>query len=312
MSATEISILICAHNEGRIIEPFLNKLKLSLTPRTEVLIGLDGCTDNTVEIASASGVGKIIEFAQRRGKSATLIDLVTKASGDIIIVCDVDWDVLTDPGWDTTLLKRFSNSSVGGVIVPTANMPRIDKGYLSTMSHAFLGEAWGTRFLWEYQLTTQTRKNDMGVFVDRSKMWFPFSVNICRKELISDFSTAGDDFERCLQVLLAGKELLIDTSETFLLRSTDVKKTFNDMFRQRIRGSTVYEKLVARYGGVLCPGTFMVKELFYAFSQSPRAGVRGASALLAWYALALIGSMVSKFRHAGATTDEIWKLRARR
>jgi hypothetical protein len=308
----DISFVICAHNEERIIQVFLENLRRSMTPRTEAIIGLDGCTDCTAPLASAAGVGKVIEFSVRRGKSATLADLVKRAAGRIIIVCDVDWEILAKPGWDEALIKTFDDLSIGAIVIPTANMPQVDKSYLDTMNAAFLGEAWGTRLLWEYQLNTLTRHDGGRVLVNRSTMWFPFAVNICRKELIGEFSTTGDDFERCMQVLVADKEIMVDVSESFLFRATDVKKSFRDMFRQRTRGSTVYGSLADRYRCGLRPGPFMAHQLFYALSQLWRLGIKGSAALLAWYAVALLGYAASRLRLSDVSTGELWKLRARR
>ena len=87
-----VSVVLVAHNEaGRIGRRLENLLSLDY-PRhhLEILVGSDGCTDETAAIARAyepAGV-TVLAFERRRGKSATLNDLVAKARGEIVVLAD--------------------------------------------------------------------------------------------------------------------------------------------------------------------------------------------------------------------------------
>ena len=88
----QVSVVLVAHNEADRIGRRLDNL-LSLDYRRdhlEILVGSDGCTDGTAQIARTyepAGV-TVLAFEQRRGKSAVLNDLVAKARGEIVVLAD--------------------------------------------------------------------------------------------------------------------------------------------------------------------------------------------------------------------------------
>lgn len=89
-----VSIVLSAYNEEALIDARIrNLLEQSYPPeRLEILIGTDGSTDRTCEIARASGSDRIrlVTFAERRGKASVLNDLIALASGDIVVLTDAD------------------------------------------------------------------------------------------------------------------------------------------------------------------------------------------------------------------------------
>src|SRR5512146_1649530 len=91
-SKPRVSVVIVAHDEATRIAPRIENL-LSLDyprERFEILVGCDGCTDRTAEIARTyepAGV-TVSAFERRRGKAAVLNDLVAKARGDIVLLAD--------------------------------------------------------------------------------------------------------------------------------------------------------------------------------------------------------------------------------
>jgi len=87
-----VSIVIVAHNEGRRIRERLENL-ISLDyprDRVEILLASDGSDDDTVEQARAYGSAGVRIFAlpSRRGKAATLNQVVPHAVGEVVLLGD--------------------------------------------------------------------------------------------------------------------------------------------------------------------------------------------------------------------------------
>jgi len=113
----ELSILIAAYNEEKNIE---NKIKSLLEidypeERFELLIGSDGSTDRTYEIASKyiNGKVKLFRNLNRQGKPSMLNLLAANAKGEILVFTDarqrLDKNALKE------LVKHFGDGRVGSV-----------------------------------------------------------------------------------------------------------------------------------------------------------------------------------------------------
>ncbi len=87
-----VTMVIAAHNEEKAIDARLNNL-LSLDypkDRFNILLGLDGCSDKTAELARVHEGERVrvVEFEARRGKPSVLNALLPMASGDIVVFGD--------------------------------------------------------------------------------------------------------------------------------------------------------------------------------------------------------------------------------
>ncbi len=112
-----VSVVIVAHNEARRIAGRLENLLALDYPRdrVEILLGSDGSTDGTAEIARVyepAGV-TVIAFEHRRGKSAVLNDLVPKARGEIVVLADARQRF--EPRVIRALVEPFADPQVGTV-----------------------------------------------------------------------------------------------------------------------------------------------------------------------------------------------------
>jgi cellulose synthase/poly-beta-1,6-N-acetylglucosamine synthase-like glycosyltransferase len=90
----EVSILLSAYNEENIIADRLKNLLDLDYPRArlEILVGSDGSTDRTCEIANRfnpQGV-RLVAFEERRGKASVINDLVSLARGEIAVLTDAN------------------------------------------------------------------------------------------------------------------------------------------------------------------------------------------------------------------------------
>src|SRR5271157_491477 len=87
-----VSLLIAAYNEEDVIEERVqNALEMDYPiDRLEIVIALDGCTDATAAIVrryESQGV-RLLDFPERRGKSAVLNNAMAEVGGEIVLLSD--------------------------------------------------------------------------------------------------------------------------------------------------------------------------------------------------------------------------------
>jgi cellulose synthase/poly-beta-1,6-N-acetylglucosamine synthase-like glycosyltransferase len=103
--------------ESCIRQKIENCLALDYPPeRLEILVGCDGCTDRTAEIARQVGGARVRvhELSPRSGKATVLTRLVPSAQGDVVVLTDAN--VMLDPGALRALARRFHDPAVGAVV----------------------------------------------------------------------------------------------------------------------------------------------------------------------------------------------------
>jgi len=112
-----VSMLISAYNEEKVIEQKLQNCLALAYPRNkfEVLIGSDGSTDRTCEIARRFQNDHIhlFEFSERGGKASVLNRLAAQAHGDILIFSDAN--TMYQPEAIQKMVRHLNDPTVGGV-----------------------------------------------------------------------------------------------------------------------------------------------------------------------------------------------------
>lgn len=112
-----VSVILPVHNEsGRIEARIANLLDLDYPSDLLQLIVIgDGCTDDTLERASAAGGPEVMVHAlpSRAGKAAALNAGVARATGEILVFTDAG--ILLDRGALRSLVGHFSEPTVGCV-----------------------------------------------------------------------------------------------------------------------------------------------------------------------------------------------------
>ncbi len=112
-----VSIILAAFNEESVIGDTLRRLLELDYPldQLEVLVGSDGSTDRTVEIARSvsSPVIRVMDFPNRRGKAAVVSDCAREARGDLLVFTDAN--TLLDTQSLRKLVRHFDNPRVGAV-----------------------------------------------------------------------------------------------------------------------------------------------------------------------------------------------------
>lgn len=112
-----VAVVIAARNEEKVISDRIrNVLEQDYPPeRLVLLIGSDGSTDSTVQVAERLGgerVG-IRAFPENRGKASVLNDLIAEAHAAMIVFSDAN--TRFEPDTVRRLVARFVDPAVGAV-----------------------------------------------------------------------------------------------------------------------------------------------------------------------------------------------------
>lgn len=113
-----VTVAFAAYDEERCIRAKIeNCLALDYPgDRLEVVVGCDGCTDRTAEIARKAGGGRVEvrELSPRSGKASVLSRIVPRAAGEIVVLTDAN--VMLAPGALRAIARRFRDPEVGAVV----------------------------------------------------------------------------------------------------------------------------------------------------------------------------------------------------
>jgi dolichyl-phosphate beta-glucosyltransferase len=89
----DLSIIIPAYNESHRLGGSLSQIQefLKTFPaQVEVLVVVDGATDNTAEIVKQFPEVKLVSYKKNRGKGYALMQGVEKSQGEYVYFCDAD------------------------------------------------------------------------------------------------------------------------------------------------------------------------------------------------------------------------------
>ena len=115
-TAPLVSVIVPAHNEGRIITETVASLSEQDYPNIEIVIVDDGSTDETPEIFPAlkrcEGVSAY-RLEERQGKSAALNMGLSLSRGDLVVFMDADSTLARDV--ISNLVALFDNPDIGAV-----------------------------------------------------------------------------------------------------------------------------------------------------------------------------------------------------
>ncbi|MEM4625594.1 MAG: glycosyltransferase [Candidatus Pacearchaeota archaeon] len=306
-----ISFLIAAHNEEKIISTALENLLNLPYEEYEVIIGLDGCTDNTEDIVRSyvnrSNRFKYFKFNLRKGKSAIINEIIKKASGEIIIINDADWYFQVK---DSKLLKKFlsvfDNPKIGGI---TESFPvewhesKLRKGNIGLKMVAY-----STYFWMEFQKRRYAVKNNELYYAKEPAL---FMTNIFRKDLYRPSSTLADDFERTADLMLQGYQVVFFNDPNFprMIASYD-KILIRDLFKQKIRTAKARSQFFNKYHLKSNMKNYSLVAAMFILLSGFKKNIFIGFLMFLWLFLAFLASLIaimSKF-----DTHDGWKIRIRR
>ena len=139
----DLSVIIPAYNEAERITPTLQRINDYLrgsSLSSEILVVLDGPTDNTLDVLRKISENvpnlQILDRRQNRGKGYTVKEGMLKASGRLRLFCDADnsTDIahfdkmipLFKEGYDIVIASRHSKDAAGAQqAVPQVRYKRI-------------------------------------------------------------------------------------------------------------------------------------------------------------------------------------------
>lgn len=151
-----VSLIITAYNEEKVIGERLANLHGLDYPagKLEIIIGLDGCTDNTGEIIRQAGDERIrlMEFPQNRGKLAVISDCVKEAKGELIYLSDAN--TIQNTRAVREMVSPFADPRVG-VVCGRMDLVPVGGGT----------QARGENLYWRFEKKLKRLEGDMGVLV---------------------------------------------------------------------------------------------------------------------------------------------------
>ncbi len=316
LSKMKISFLMAAHNEEKIIKkPLENFKKIHLMDKNaEFLIGLDGCTDRTLEIIKKYPFVKYLNLKGRNGKPEIINKLVKKSKGEIIIIHDADWIFNVESEKKLEELKNeFNDKKLGGIAesYPIEYSPNnLDK--IGSLGH--IGTLWGNYLWMDFQKKKYTYRKNKKLYAKFSKNNFPFLVNIFRRKFYNENITLGDDFERSLDILSKEYNILIKEDETFprMIAAYEITR-FKDIAKQKERTAIARDQVFKKYGiNINLINFYFPLFLFSVLNLKKIKTIRGRFAFFIWLTTFCIGTMKNKLTLKKKSTKEGWLIRAKR
>ncbi len=213
-----VSLVFSAYNEEPVIEGKMRNCSgLDYPPeKLEVLLGCDGCTDRTAELARGAGLphARVFEYPARSGKPAVLNRLVEQARGEVVVFSDAN--TMLDARAAARLVRRFADPTVGCVcgdlrVTPSAGGSRSESVY------------------WRFEVLLKLMESRLGLLLGANG-----GIYAIRRELYSPLPPQGiiDDFVVAMRVRARGLRVVFDP-EAFATESA--ASGVKDEFRRRVR-----------------------------------------------------------------------------
>lgn len=309
---------MAAHNEEKIIRNALQNLSTLPYDSYEVIMGLDGCSDNTLPIVQEftkkqPNIFKYFELNERKGKPAVINKIFPHATGDIIIIHDADWIFRVNSKEDMQeFVSWFSDPNLGGVVesYPIEFEPHLLK---ATKDFAYLASAYGSYFWIEFMKKKHSIRRNGALYINANKS-LPLLCNIFRKELYSFNETLADDFERPLDILQRGYSLrILERPSQPRMIASYTYQSFKDLKKQKTRTALAREQLYSKYNLDVGFANFYLPLLFYTLTRMWKT--KSAKAILAtnlWIVITAYGTLKQKLTTKKRDTTEGWLMRAQR
>lgn len=233
-----VTLLIVAHNEeARIEEKLRNCLEVDYPrDRLEVLVASDGSCDGTEDLVRSlapEGV-QLLALPGPNGKPAAINEAVPRASGEILVLCDVRQRLATSAIRE--LVAHFADPQVGAV----SGELHIPGGSASTS-----GE--GVGLYWSYEKAIRRAESRLGSTVGATGALYAFRKSLFRP---IDPRTILDDVAIPMNVARAGYRVTFEpAAAAFDEPATDAAREYG----RKVRTLAGNYQLVALYPWLLDP-----------------------------------------------------------
>lgn len=306
----KISFLIAAHNEESIIQNALHNLEKLPYDNYEVIVGLDGCTDNTEKIVQEFSKRlenfRYYKLNLRKGKPAVIDEIIKKSRGEIIIINDADWIFYVK---SRSKLKEFisifDDKRIGGI---AESFPvEWSTELIKSGSIAFKMSAYSSYFWMKFQKEKLTKGRKDILFVKDHRM---FMTNVFRKNLYYRNTSLGDDFERTYDIRSKGYDVILFDDIDFPRMIVSYNKvSIKDLFRQKIR-TAIGRRQLSQSKKLLNNKEYYLKSSIYILRESWRYSLRSGFLVSLWFLLMFFATIKSKF--VKLDTEKGWSLRIKR
>ena len=310
MKKLKISFLIPAHNEEKIIGKALEGLVNFPYDNFEVLVGLDRCSDHTLDIVKSYknkiNSLKYYELNSTDGKPQVIDNLMKHASGDIIIIHDADWIFnVKSKEYFIKFISVFDNKNIGGI----AESFPVEYNLNNNKSNYWFKAVSLSHYYWmEYQKVFLTKSLQNYKILKDPTM---FLTNIFRKELYRINYSLADDFERSKNIMDKGFKIILfdDLNMPRFISSYD-KINLKDLFNQKRRTSIARKQLQINHSIKLSFLKYTLPVLFYMLKKSFRNNFSTGIKVILWIIINFIAKLSTIF--SSLSTQKGWTLRASR
>jgi cellulose synthase/poly-beta-1,6-N-acetylglucosamine synthase-like glycosyltransferase len=235
-----VSVLIAAYNEEKVIgEKILNLSQLDYPKdKIEFLIGSDGSTDRTVDIAkSFADVQnlKVFDF-ERGGKNNVLNQLMKKAQGQVLVFSDAN--TFFDSKIILNLVKYFTDKKIGCVSGQLRYKIDESSGRGARAESAY----------WKYENWIKVLESKLGRLSGANG-----AVYAVRKSLVKPIREGiiNDDFYTANSVLQSGYDVILETDAIAYEEPND---EFSSQFTRHVRDGAGHYQAIVVFWRMLFPG----------------------------------------------------------
>ena len=213
-----VSLVFSAYNEEAVIEAKMRNCAGLDYPaeRMEILVGCDGCTDRTAEMARAAGLpnSRILEYSERSGKLEILNRVMREAQGEIVVFSDAN--TLLDPGAVRSLLRQFSDPRVG-CVCGELRLTSIEAGQKTESIY------------WRYEVFLKFLESRLNLLLGANG-----GIYAIRRELFSPLPKLAiiDDFLVAMHIHAAGYQVVYDPEA---VAHEETSHGVRHEFRRRVR-----------------------------------------------------------------------------
>lgn len=215
-----VSVLVPAYNEESNIERKLRNLFGLEYPssKLEIIVGIDGATDRTYELASSFDQENlsVINYDIRKGKVTVMNKLAAEAKGEILVFTDADVEL--DGCSLANLVKHFADEKVGGVCGNFVLRPSGASAESKDEITYWKMENWIKNLEGEHGVVLGANG---GIYAVRRKSFVPLEIEI----------PIADDFILPLKILERGDKFLYEPKALAYGKPA----SYRDEFRRKVR-----------------------------------------------------------------------------
>lgn len=230
-----VTVIVSAYEEEDVIGDRIRNLAELNYPqhRIEVLIGSDGSADRTARRARRAARETdlrvvVVDFPERRGKTAVLRDLIDRAAGEIVVLSDANTSF--EPEAARRLVRWFRDPEVGCVCGRLALVPDASGG-------------WTEHLYWRWETELKRLENRLGAVLGANGAVYAFRKDVYEPP---EEDVITDDFVIPMLIRARGYRIVFD--ETAVARE-ETAPSIRDEFTRRARiGAGNLQALRLTYG----------------------------------------------------------------